>query len=125
LIGGAAGLSWYLMGGRSEAFEDATLASSSKPHFNLFVFGGLGGYSYNFKSLEAEASVADKVKIQSQQRSITEGSTLGFQFGFGAEYPFTSSFFAGFRYNILNGFSSQDKPKVDMNSLWIMAVFSL
>ena len=125
LMGGAAGLSWYILGGKSESYEDATLAASSKSRFNLFVFGGMGGYSYNFKPFETAVTTAGKVQIQSQQRSVTESSTLGLQFGFGAEYPFTSVFLIGFHYNIFNGFESQDKPKVGMNSIWLTASFYL
>jgi hypothetical protein len=125
LLGGAGGVTWYAVGGRSDSFEDSNIISESKSKFNVMLFAGLGGYSYNFKPFEEAQPKSGKVAIVSAQRSTTESSIIGLQLGFGADYPIGESFAVGFRYNIFNGFASSDKPKVDFTSMWIMSSFAI
>lgn len=125
LIGGAGGVSYYFMGGKSSQKKDKTSSLLSYSTLNFSVFGGIASYQYDFAPLELGNEASDQITVVSQQRSVVNSNTLGLEFGGAFDYSINKDFNTGIRFVLFNGFSSAEKPTISFSSIWISSSFNL
>ncbi len=126
LLGGAAGLKYYVVGGDNRILSDTYVKGVGRPKLNAFLVVGFGGKQYDF-------SVPEKVEDDKKAGSIFEkdgkdlakGSVVGLSVGLGAQYPIFFDLQPGFRVQMFKSFSAENQPDITVMAVWLSCGFGL
>ena len=125
LMGGGAGLMWFLSGGSVREYKDAFINHKAIPSYNLWLASGIGFYSFDF-TLEDEKKSQDESEgttfTVKDPKDKSTGSVSGVYFELGNNFPLSKNLIPGLSFYIFQSFESQTSPSID--STGINLIFS-
>lgn len=126
LLGGGAGLTFYILGGALRKYEDAYIQHTAIPSQNLWLAAGLGFYSFDFTVEDSarteEDSNGGSTLTVKDPKDVSTGSVTGLYFELGYNMPLSQNLIPGLALNYYTSFESAAAPSI--TATFIMLQFS-